>query len=344
MSKGERAKSVGRRNFLKGAALAGAAGLAPPLASKAKAADTPPKPVTPLPNAQTAQAEAGAAAQAAAPLTGGKSGGDLMVDVFKQLKFEYFFSNPGSSFRGLQDSLIDYGGNKDPEFIMCCHEESSVGMAHGYAKIEGRPAGVLAHGTVGLQHASMGVYNAFCDRVPVYIVIGNGIDATKRRPGVEWIHTVQDAAAMVRDYTKWDDQPGSLQHFVESAVRAYKIATTPPYEPVLLVADSELQENPIKPDETFYIPKLPNTVPPQGDSAAVAECARMLVAAENPVILADRCARTPKGVALLVELAELLQAPVVDQGGRMNFPTRHPLNQSGRARGLISQADVIVGL
>jgi len=344
MAKREQAKSVGRRNFLKGAALAGAAGLAPPLAAKAKAAGAPPRPVTPLPNAQVAQAEAGAAAHAAAPLTGGKSGGDLMVDVFKHLKFEYFFSNPGSSFRGLQDSVIDYGGNKDPEFIMCCHEESSVGMAHGYAKIEGRPAGVLAHGTVGLQHASMGVYNAFCDRVPVYIVIGNGIDATKRRPGVEWIHTVQDAASMVRDYTKWDDQPGSLQHFVESAVRAYKIATTPPYEPVLLVADSELQENPIKPDETFYIPKLPDTMPPQGDSAAVAECAKMLVAAESPVILADRCARTPKGVALLVELAELLQAPVVDQGGRMNFPSRHPLNHSGRARGLVAQADFILGL
>ncbi len=336
---------VDRRNFLKGAALAGAATLTAPAVAAAETPTMPArKPGVPMPNEQTAQAEAGPAAHAAAPLTGGKSGGDLMVDVFKSLKFEYFFSNPGSSFRGLQDSVIDYGGNKAPEFIMCCHEESSVAMAHGYFKIEGKPAGVLAHGTVGLQHASMAIYNAFCDRVPVYVVIGNGIDATKRRPGVEWIHTVQDAAALVRDFTKWDDYPASLQHFVESAVRAYKLATTPPFEPVLLVADSELQENPIKPGESFYIPKLPDTVPPQGDSAAVAECAKMLVAAETPVILADRCARTPQGVALLVELAELVQAPVIDQGGRMNFPTRHPLSQLGRGRALTSEADFILGL
>jgi acetolactate synthase I/II/III large subunit len=338
--------SVDRRKFLKGAALASAATLTtPPIAAKAQQTPAPAaeNSSAPLPSHQVAQAETGAPAHAEA-LTGGKSGGDFMVDVFKSLGFEYFFSNPGSSFRGLQDSVIDYGGNKAPEFIMCCHEESSVGMAHGYAKVEGKPAGVLAHGTVGLQHASMAVYNAYCDRVPIYMVIGNGMDATKRRPGVEWIHTVQDAAALVRDFVKWDDQPASLQHFAESAVRAYKLATTPPYEPVLLVADSELQENPIKPDENLFIPKLPRTMAPQGDSGAVAECARMLVSAESPVILADRCARTPQGVALLVELAELLQAPVVDMGGRMNFPTRHPLNQSARGRGLVQQADFVLGL
>ncbi len=344
MSKSHRS-GVGRRNFLKGAAVAGAATLAPPVATPAKAATALTRAAggAPLPNEQIAQAESGAPHQAQV-LTGGKSGGDFMVDVFKSLDIEYFFSNPGSSFRGLQDSVIDYGGNKAPEFIMCCHEESSVAMAHGYFKIEGKPGGVLAHGTVGLQHASMAIYNAYCDRVPVYMVIGNGVDATKRRPGVEWIHTVQDAASLVRDFVKWDDLPGSLQHFAESAVRAYKLSTTPPYEPVLLVADSELQENPIKPDEALYIPKLPRTMPPQGDAGAVAEAAKMLVAAESPVILADRCARTPQGVALLVELAELLQCPVVDQGGRMNFPSRHPLNQSARGHALISQADFILGL
>ena len=168
-------------------------------------------------------------------------------------------------------------------------------MAHGYAKIEGKPMGVLAHGTVGLQHAAMAIYNAYCDRVPVYIIAGNSLDATMRRPGVEWAHSVQDAAAMVRDFIKWDDLPVSLQHFAESAVRAYKIAMTPPMMPVLLVADGGLQEDPIAPEAALRIPKLTLASPPQGDSGAVAEAARLLVAAESPVIVADRAARTPAG-------------------------------------------------
>ena len=336
---------VDRRKFLKGAALAGAATLAAPPVTKAQSAPPAAGPAgtTPMPNAQVAAAETGAAAHVRV-LTQETCGSDFMVDCIKSLGIEYICSNPGSSFRSLQDSVITYGGNKSPEFIMCCHEESSVGMAHGYAKVEGKPCGVFAHGTVGLQHASMGLYNAYCDRVPVWMVIGNGIDATKRRPGVEWIHTVQDACAMVRDFVKWDDTPGSLQHFAESAVRAYKLATTPPMEPVVLVADGELQENSIPPDEKPRIPKLPHTAPPQGDSGAVAEAARLLVNAENPVILADRCARTPAGIGLLVQLAEALQAPVVDLGGRMNFPNRHPLCQNPRRAELVRQADVILGI
>ena len=206
-------------------------------------------------------------------------------------------------------------------------------MSHGYAKMEGKPLCIFAHGTVGLQHAAMAIYNAYCDRVPVYIVIGNNLDATKRDSAYgEWPHSVQDAAAMVRDYVKWDDMPISLEHFAESAVRAYKIAMTPPMAPVLLVADSELQEKPIPADAALHIPKLTLAAPPQGDSGSVAEAARLLVQAQNPLIVVDRYARTQAGIDLLVELAETLQAPVIDQAGRMNFPTRHPLNQTSRAR------------
>jgi thiamine pyrophosphate-dependent acetolactate synthase large subunit-like protein len=176
----------------------------------------------------------------------------------------------------------------------------------------------------------------------VYVLAGNTIDATLRRPGVEWAHSVQDAAAMVRDFIKWDDLPASLQHFAESAVRAYKIAMTPPMMPVLLVADGALQEDPVSPQAALRIPKLTLATPPQGDSAAVAEAARWLVAAESPVIVADRAARTQAGMARIVELAEALQAPVIDQGGRLNFPTRHALNHSDRARELVSAADVIL--
>jgi acetolactate synthase-1/2/3 large subunit len=155
---------------------------------------------------------------------------------------------------------------------------------------------------------------------------------------------VQDAAAIVRDCLKWDDVPMSLDHFAESAVRAYKIATTPPMAPVLLVADGELQEGPIADDAKFHIPKLTRAMPPQGDSGSVAEAARMLVAAENPVILLERTTRTADGLKYAVELAETLQAPVVDLAARMNFPSQHPLNQTERTRQVIGAADVILGL
>jgi thiamine pyrophosphate-dependent acetolactate synthase large subunit-like protein len=330
---------VDRRNFLKSAA-AGAAALA---AVPATVAAPPAEPRRAVPPPMSPDAEVGTPSSAEI-LTADRTGSDFMVDVIKSLGFEYVCANPGSSFRGLHESIINYGGNKSPEFITCCHEESAVGMAHGYAKVEGKPLAVFAHGTVGVQHAAMAIYNAYCDRVPVYLILGNIIDATKRMPGVEWAHSVQDAAAMIRDFTKWDDLPISLTHFAESAVRAYKIAMTPPTLPVVIVADGELQENPISADLKMHIPKLTLAAPPQGDSGAVAEVARLLVAAETPVILADRMARTPAGVAHLIELAESLQAPVVDVGGRMNFPSRHPLNQSDRYRALVADADVVLGL
>jgi len=246
-----------------------------------------------------------------------------MVDVLKSLGFEYACANPGSSFAGLHESFINYSPNKDPEFITCMHEESSVAMGHGYAKIEGKPLLALAHGTVGLQHAAMAIYNAWCDRVPVVIILGNSLDATQRGGEIGWLHSVQDASSMVRDFTKWDDTPVSLAHFAESAVRAYKIAMTPPMAPVVLVADTELQENAMPAGVDLRIPKLSLSTPPAGDSGAVAEVAKLLVAAENPLIVAGRAARTAQGLKLLIELAETLQAGVVDQYLRMNFPSRH---------------------
>ena len=316
-----------RRGFLKGAA-AGAAGL---VAGHA--------PIALAQQATTASAPAQVEDNV-------RCGADFMVDVFKTLGIEYCASNPGTSFRGLHESVIHYGNNKDPEFLTCLHEESSVAMAHGYAKIEGKPMMVMAHGTVGLQHASMAIYNAYCDRVPVYVVLGNMLDINYRRGSADWYHSVQDAAAMVRDYVKWDDTPVTLAHFAESAVRAYKIATTPPSEPVVLVADATLQEEPIT-EKNLRIPKLVMSAPPQGDASAVADAARMLVAAENPVIVAGRCARTPHGIDLLVELADLLQCRVQDQRLRMNFPSRHPLYATPTGDPItatVADADVVLAL
>ncbi len=330
--------SVSRRRFLKGAAVGAAAVAASPVTSAQQSAP----PATSGAPRLSREAEVGTPADLEV-MTTDRPGSDFMVDVIKALGIEYVCANPGSSFRSLHESIVSYGGNAHPELLTCCHEESSVAMAHGYAKIDGKPLGVMLHSNVGLQHASMAIFNAYCDRVPVFLIVGNSLDAAMRRPGVEWIHSAHDVAAMVRDFVKWDDVPISLTHFAESAVRGYKIAMTPPMMPVLIVADGDLQEKPVESGSTLRVPRLPTIGPPQGDLAAVAEAGRLLVAAERPVLVADRAARTPAGLARLVELAELLQAPVVDQGGRLNFPNRHPLNHSEAARAQIANADVIVG-
>jgi len=334
---------VDRRKFLAGVALAGAApGTAPqktPVAAPLLDRGSSGAP----PSAQTAAAET--ATPKELPLAHAADGSDFMVDVIKTLDFEYLPANPASSFRGLHESLIDYGGNRKPEFLTCMHEESAVAIAHGYFKAAGKPLLTLCHGTVGLQHAAMAIYNAWCDRVPVIVVGGTDLDAAHRPPGVPTVHSAQDINALVRDFTKWDDTPVSLQHFAQSFVRAYKIATTPPMGPVAIALDGGLQQAPIRENgERLYIPRYVATAPPQGDAGAVREAARLLGAAERPLIVVDRAARSADGMKLVIALAEALQAPVVDQGGRMNFPNTHYLNHSGRGNALIGQADVILGL
>jgi acetolactate synthase-1/2/3 large subunit len=344
MARKDRSLRVDRRKFLAGAAVAGAAVVRAP-AGAAPAVDAEParRPSAAPPSARVAAAEIGTPKElAGAPVP---DGSDFMVDVIKSLDIDYVPSNPASSFRGLHESLINYGGNRKPEFLTCTHEESAVAVAHGYFKVAGKPLLTVCHGTVGLQHAAMAIYNAWCDRVPIIVIGGNDLDAAKRPPGVPTFHSAQDINALVRDFTKWDDTPVSLEHFAQSFVRAYKIAMTPPHGPVMIALDAGLQQVPMHQNgERLVIPRYVPTAPPQGDSAAVREAARLLAGAERPVIVVDRAARSADGVRLLVELAETLQAPVVDQGGRMNFPNTHHLNHSGRGPALIGQADVILGL
>ncbi len=323
-------RSVGRRGFLKGAAVGAAALAAKPQLTLAqertqqaagRGAQTP--------SGAAVARETGAARPAAEARVIENPGSDFMVDVLKTLNIEYLSANPGSTFESLHESLINYGDNKMPEFLTCTHEENAVAMAPGYAKIEGKPMMALIHGDIGLQHAGMAIYNAYCDRVPVYIVVGNHSDGAERNPGVQSYHSAQDLGALVRDYTKWDDQPLSLGAFADSAVRAYKIAMTPPMGPVLIVAGAEIQSHAMQ-GPAPRIPRLVMTTPPAGDMAAVSEAAKMLVAAERPMIIPERYARTPEGIKLLIELAEVLQAPVNNRE-RMNFPNRHPLAGNGGA-------------
>jgi len=328
--------TINRRGFLKGTA----AGTASVAAASPLAAAGPPAPDRPrvrIPSAAMLAAEAGPVQAARNPLVTENPVSDFMVDVLKSMQVPYLTTNPGSSFEGLHESLINYGNNEMPEMLTCLHEETAVAMAHGYAKIEGKPLMVLLHGSVGMMHGSMAIYNAYADRVPMYILVGNHAEP------IGWVnqyHSAEDLGGLVRDFVKWDVDTISAQRFADSAARAYQIAMTPPMGPVVVMIDHDLQWQAMSDKNRFRVPKLAVASPPQGSTGAVREAARMLVAAERPRIMAERCARTPEGMDLLVELAEALQLPV-SGGERMNFPWNHPLYGNG---GPDYKADLILAL
>ncbi len=275
-------------------------------------------------------------------------GSDLIVDVLRALGIEYAVLNPGATFRGLHDSLVNYGGTQRPALIQCCHEEIAVAVAHGYAKAAGKPCAAILHDIVGLQHASMAIFNAWCDRVPILLLGGTGPMAVeRRRPWIDWVHTALVQGNLVRDFVKWDDQPASLPSAAEAIVRGYRIAMTEPRGPVYVCFDADLQEMPI--GEPVPVPAVARHAPPApvaADAGALDEAARLLGAAERPVILAEYLGRNPAAVPALVELAELLAAPVIDlyAHGRFNFPSTHPLDLTGTEKELLASADVVLGL
>jgi thiamine pyrophosphate-dependent acetolactate synthase large subunit-like protein len=335
------ADSIDRRDFFKGAAL-GAAGLVVTEKTADAAVVPAPSPVT-LPTIADSHDLAYAQAQSTvttAPrvTTQGRPASDFMVDVLKKIGFEYAAINPGSTFQGLHESLINYGKNTAPELLTCLHEEAAVAMAHGYAKAAGKPMLVAVHGTVGLLHSSMALFQAWADRVPVVLIVGH-----HRNPSgvINRPHSAQDMGLLVRSFVKFDDEATNLERFAEATMRAYKIAMTPPMGPVVLTVAAELQESIVGSDPR--IPELVVPAPPQGEAAAVREAARMLVASENPLIQIAKLGRTPKAWDLLIELAETLQAPVDTMGysSWQKFPSWHPLYGTG-GRGYTP--DVTLGL
>ncbi|MGZ4388258.1 MAG: thiamine pyrophosphate-binding protein [Gaiellaceae bacterium] len=251
-------------------------------------------------------------------------GSDVMVDAIKACGFRYVSLNPGSSYRGLHDSLVNYGGN-DPEIITCNHEKLAVGIAHGYAKATGETAACILHDIVGLLQGTMGIYYAWIDRAPVMVFGGAGPMAyDRRRPNIDWIHTANIQGNVVRDYTKWDDQPASVASVPESVRRGFRIASAAPQGPVYIALDAGLQE-----DEVGDVP-LPNwdrlgpPAPIGPDPAALRRLAERLCAAERPLVVTSYAGRDPKAFGQLTELSELLGAGVIDTGWRLNFPNRHP--------------------
>jgi len=264
-----------------------------------------------------------------------------MVDAIKACGFPYVSLNPGSSYRGLHDSLVNYGGN-DPEMITCNHEKLAVAVAHGYAKATGRPMAVILHDIVGLLQGTMGIYYAYIDRAPVVVFGGAGPMAyDRRRPNIDWIHTANVQGNVVREYTKWDDQPASVASVPESVVRGYRIATAAPQGPVYIALDAGLQED--EAGDDLELPnwdrlRTPTRIGP--DPAALRDLATRLVAAERPVLVTGYAGRDPNAFGQLVGLAELLGAGVVDTGWRLNFPNRHPLNVTGTDA--VEEADCVL--
>jgi thiamine pyrophosphate-dependent acetolactate synthase large subunit-like protein len=272
-------------------------------------------------------------------------GSDVIVDLLKAFQFEYIAINPGATFRGLHDSLVNYGGNHAPEIILCTHEEIAVALAHGYARANGKPMAAAVHDVVGLQHASMAIYNAWADRLPVIVLGGTGpMDSANRRPWIDWVHTANVQGNLVRDFCKWDDQPGSVEAVPDSFIRAYRLATTDPMGPVYICYDSDVQEKQLQAEIPVDICRFPAPLPMQAPEEGFDKTIAMILAAKRPVILADWVGRREAGFTALGELAEILGAPVLDQFGRFNFPVQHPLNLTGRAEQVIPRADLILAL
>ncbi len=279
-------------------------------------------------------------------------GSDAIADLLRALGFDYIALTPGASFRGLHDSLVNHLGNRAPEMLLCLHEEHAVAIAHGWARVTGRPMAVALHANVGLMHATMAIFNAWCDRIPIFMLGGVGpMDAMKRRPWVDWIHTSRDMGALVRGYTKWDDQPASVPAVLEAMVRAYRIATTEPRGPVYVNLDATLQEEPLAAPVTM--PALerfasPAAADPPAD--AVANVARALANASKPLFMIGRVSRDEDQFNARVKLAERVGARVItDIKTGAGFPTHHPLHPyppglyiGAQAGALIRDADVIV--
>jgi acetolactate synthase-1/2/3 large subunit len=271
-------------------------------------------------------------------------GSDLVVDLLAALDVPYVPLNPGSSFRGLHDSLVNHGGNAEPQLLLCLHEEVAVALAHGWSKATGRLGVAAVHDLVGLMHASMAVYDAFCDRTPLLLLGGSGpADPAQRRP-IDWIHSATTQAQLVRDYTVWDAEPMTPGAFVADVVRARQRALSAPQGPAYVSLDAGVQEAPLTarvplPDLSRHAPAPPIAA----HASSVAQAAEVLAGAEHVVVVAGRVGLDPRAAAPVAEVVELLGAVYCDDRNTVVLPTRHPQNCTGDRRA-IREADVVLAI
>ena len=281
-------------------------------------------------------------------------GSDTIAEMLRRLDIPFISLVPGASYRGLHDSIVNYLGNVEPAMVVTLHEEHAVAIAHGYAKVTEKPMAVALHSNVGVMHATMGIFNAWCDRAPMLVLGATGpVDADHRRPWIDWLHTSQDQGALIRDFTKWDDQPASVPAALESLLRANSIAQTGPRGPVYICLDVDLQERALEASVTF--PDIARFQPPRAPAPAedaVREAAAMLSTATRPMILAGRVSRNEEAWRDRIALAERLKAPVLtDLKVAAAFPTKHPLHVapptfmiSDDAAKMLASADLILSL
>ena len=283
-----------------------------------------------------------------------KWGSDVVAETARRLDLKYIALVPGASYRGFHDSIVNYLGNENPQMVICLHEEHAVSIADGYGKVTEKPMAVALHANVGLMHAAMPIFNAWCDRTPMIIFGATGpVDAHRRRPWIDWIHTAKDQASIIRDYTKWDDQPASPQAAVESVLRANQITRTPPYGPVYICLDAGLQEAPLT--EELAIPDAARFAPPPSPAVPRGSVQRALDAmgkAKFPLILMGRVSRKQSDWDNRVRFAETIGAAVSTSSNDPSaFPTTHPLHLAAPclrpnkdAIALIEKADLILSL
>jgi len=272
-------------------------------------------------------------------------GSDLMVEVLRELGIKYIALNPGASYRGLHDSMVNFEPGKGPEIILCTHEEIAVALANGYARATGEIMATGLHNIVGLQHASMAIFNAWCDRTPILNLGGGGPQNTTNRRSTDWVHTALVQGLAVREYVKFDDQPNSVDAVAESFLKAYRIAMTEPKGPVYVCLDTDVQEAKI--GKPMVVPHAEFFRAPAGSGAnpeSLRRASRLLAEAQWPVIVAGEIARNPKALPPLLDLAEALGAAVIDSDGRYAFPSTHVLNLTTAREEALRDADVVLAL
>jgi thiamine pyrophosphate-dependent acetolactate synthase large subunit-like protein len=272
-------------------------------------------------------------------------GSDLMVEVLRELGIKYIALNPGASYRGLHDSMVNFEPGKGPEIILCTHEEIAVALANGYARATGEIMATGLHNIVGLQHASMAIFNAWCDRTPILNLGGGGPQNTTNRRSTDWVHTALVQGNAVRDFVKYDDQPSDVDAVAESFLKAYRIAMTEPKGPVYICLDTDVQEAKI--DKPMVVPHAQFFRAPAGPGAnpeSLRQASRLLAEAQWPVIVAGEIARNPKALPPMLDLAEALGAAVIDSDGRYAFPSTHVLNLTTARDEALRNADVVLAL
>jgi thiamine pyrophosphate-dependent acetolactate synthase large subunit-like protein len=289
--------------------------------------------------------------QSSAPNTMGWAS-DVAAEMLRKLDIPYVTLNPGASYRGFHDSLVNYLGNKDPQLLLCLNEDHVVSIAHGYAKAMDRPMGCVLHSNVGLMHGLMGIFNAWCDRMPIIAMGATGpVAPEKRRPWIDWIHTAKDQGALLRNFSKWDDEPRSPEGIVEGMLKAYQMATTAPFGPVYVCLDAGLQEQKLE-----RIPAIPDparfAAPPSPPAATeqITALAELIKGAKQPLFLFGRGSRRQGDWDARVALVEATGAKVLTSiRERSVFPTDHPQHAvppsywlSPKAKDLVRASDVIV--